>query len=152
MPAQRDFYLDGSKMSWQDFLKYLHDFKCVSEREDLFAHVRPPARCAAEALRAVHDLGLDQRVELIGAEQPGSDLTGIDLAAIELARIELAGAILPRIKLAAQDSGGFTRAMVPVRLRTPLKRASIWWGPKSPSQSSGKGGPASPDLAPDCAG
>jgi hypothetical protein len=152
MPAQRDFYLDGAKLSWQEFLNYLRNFKHVSEREDLFAHVRPPAGCAGEALRVIRDLGLDERVELIGAEPAGIELAGIEMAGIELAGIELAGTELPRIELAAQDSGAFSPAKVRVRLRTPLRRSSIWWGSGGPSQSSGKGGPISQDPAPDGAG
>jgi hypothetical protein len=107
MPASSDIYLDGSNMPWQEFLNYLCYFKSVSEDEELFAHVRPPARCAAEARRVVRDMGLDDRIELL-------DLEPID------------------VELLRQDSGGFAPTAAPiagsVRLRTPLRRVSIWWG------------------------
>jgi hypothetical protein len=92
-------------------------------------------RCAAEARRVVRDMGLDDRVELLGAEPSGAELPGIEMLGIELL---------------GQDSDTTAPLKSPVRLRRPFRRTSIWWSPATlaRSDSSRNGGATPPDTTP----
>jgi hypothetical protein len=120
MPALSDFYLDDSKMPWQDFLNYLRDFGSVNERKVLFVHLCCSAGRATEAACAVRDMGPVDRVER-GAEPA-------------------------EFERPAHDPGGFAQASSSVRLRMPRGRATIWWATGAFSQSgpSGRGGSTPP--------
>jgi hypothetical protein len=80
MGDSADFSFDGSKATWQQFMRALLDIKAANELGSVFARVQPPARCTGEAQRVIGDLGLGECVELI-AEKPVPTRAALSAAA-----------------------------------------------------------------------